>query len=401
MNRRKLPLLALAILLSALAAEAAEASWDVAANLDLEARYFVREPRWPGQASGDGNLSVAAAAGFRWRNQSGNQRAAIVPYARRDEADPERSLFDLREAYWALETDAFELLVGVNTVFWGVAESVHLVDIVNQTDAAADIDGEDKLGQPMLNLSAQRDWGLLSLYLLPYVRERTFAGSEGRLRAPLPVETGAAVFESGAGNEHVDLALRYSHYLGSVDIGLSYFRGTSREPRLLPDAAGTALVPHYDQIGQFGLDLQYTGNAWLWKLEAILREGYADSFAAAVGGFEYTFYQVAGSAADVGLLLEYQHDGRHDFEPLTIADNDVFVGARLALNDIQDTAMLAGFGHDTDTHESFVNVEAERRFGQNYVLEFRARAFAGAAPAAATHAIADDDYVELKLRRYF
>jgi hypothetical protein len=394
-------LLLLALLLPALVANADEASWDLGANVEMQSRFFTQDARWPGQESQAGQISLAATIELRWRNADDDQRASIIPYLRWDAEDEERSSLDLREAYWAWEAESFELLVGANTVFWGVTESVHLVDVLNQTDAVADIDGEDKLGQPMVNLAMQRDWGLLNFYVMPYFRERTFAGADGRLRTPLPVDTDRAQYESSAEEKHVDLALRYSHYVGDVDIGLSLFSGTSREPRLLPDADGTALLPHYDQINQFGVDLQYTHDAWLWKLESIVRDGYDDTFIAAVGGFEYTLYQVGESTADVGLLLEYQYDGRGEFEPLTIADNDVFAGARLALNDTQDTAVLAGVGYDVDTNEMFVNVEAERRLGEDYVLELRARAFSGARQDNPTYTLSRDDYLQLQLSRYF
>jgi len=394
-------LLLLALLLPALVANADEASWDLGANVEMQSRFFTQDARWPGQESQAGQISLAATVELRWRNADDDQRASIIPYLRWDAEDEERSLLDLREAYWAWEAESFELLVGANTVFWGVTESVHLVDVLNQTDAVADIDGEDKLGQPMVNLAMQRDWGLLNFYVMPYFRERTFAGTDGRFRTPLPVDTDRPQYESSAKEKHVDLALRYSHYVGDVDIGLSLFSGTSREPRLLPDADGTALLPYYDQINQFGVDLQYTRDAWLWKLESIVRDGYDDTFIAAVGGFEYTLYQVGESTADVGLLLEYQYDGRGEFEPLTIADNDVFAGARLALNDTQDTAVLAGVGYDVDTNEMFVNVEAERRLGEDYVLELRARAFSGARQDNPTYTLSRDDYLQLQLSRYF
>ena len=391
----------LALLSPTLVANANEASWDFAANVELQTRFFTQDARWPGQETADGQFSLAATAELRWRNSAGDQRASFIPYARWDEADDERTLVDLQEAYWAWEGDSLELLVGANTVFWGVTESVHLVDIINQTDAVADIDGEDKLGQPMINLEAQRDWGLLSLYVMPYFRDRTFAGSDGRFRTPLPVDTERAQYESSADENHIDVALRYSHYIGDVDIGVSLFSGTSREPRLLPNEDGTALLPYYDQIDQLGVDLQYTRDAWLWKLEAIVRDGYDDTFAAAVGGFEYTMYQVSDSSADIGILLEYQYDGRGDGEPLSIADNDVFVAARLALNDTQDTAVLAGVGYDVDTDETFVNIEADRRIGDNYVIELRARIFSGASRFDPTYALANDDYLQLQLSRYF
>ena len=75
-------------------------------------------------------------------------------------------------------------------------ESRHRVDYINQTDGVEDVDGEDKLGQPMLNLGLQRDWGDLNFFYLPYFRERTFPGTKGRLRAPLVVDTDRARYEA-------------------------------------------------------------------------------------------------------------------------------------------------------------------------------------------------------------
>ena len=73
-------------------------------------------------------------------------------------------------------------------------------------------------------------------------------------------------------------------------------------------------------------------------------------------------------------MLEYQYDGRNELEPITINDNDVFVGTRLALNDTQDTSVLAGLAYDVDTGETFLNIEAERRFGDDIAFELRVRA---------------------------
>jgi len=374
---------------------------DLSGSLELQARAFWHDPQWVGQDDQALQGSVISTTEFRWRNEEGNQRGSFIPYLRWDATDDERSLVDLNEAYWAFEGDDYEVLVGANTVFWGVTESVHLVDIINQADFAGDIDGEDKLGQPMVSLALQRDWGEISAFVMPYFRERTFAGVDGRFRPPVPVDTDNPLYESSDKESHVDLALRYSHYIGDVDIGLHAFSGTSREPRFVPAADGQSLLPVYDQIEQVGVDVQYTKEAWLWKLEAIARDGVSQSFAAAVGGFEYTLYQVSESSADVGLLLEYQYDGRDEFEPVTINDNDVFVGTRLALNDIQDTAVLAGVAYDVDTGETFINIEAERRFGDNWFGELRVRAFSGAEQGDTTYWLQKDDYVQFSLSRYF
>jgi hypothetical protein len=394
------PLLLLVLLLPAVV-WAADGSWDLATNVSVQSRYFVQDARWPGQESQAAQLSVEATAELRWRSPDRNRRVSVIPFLRWDAQDRERSLADLREAYWALEGDAYELLIGTNTVFWGVTESAHLVDIINQTDAVADVAGDQKLGQPMVSLSAQRDWGQLTAYVLPYFRERTFAGSDGRFRTALPVDTSRPQYESAQEQRHVDLALRYSHFIGDIDLGLSLFRGTSREPRLLPGASGESLQPYYDQIGQFGVDLQYTRNAWLWKLETMIRDGHADTFAAAVGGFEYTMYQVRDSAADMGILLEYQYDGRGALEPVTIRDNDLFLGTRLTLNDTQDTTLLAGAGYDIETGEKLISIKLERRIGQDMVVQLRARVFAGAERDDLTYAFGADDYMQLQVSRFF
>ena len=392
----------LAILFGALSMSPAHGGdMDISGSVELQARGFWQNPQWVGQDDRALQGAVISTTEVRWYNEGGNVRAAFIPYLRWDATDDERNLADLREAYWAFEGDDYELLVGANAVFWGVTESVHLVDIINQTDFAGDIDGEDKLGQMMVSLMLQRDWGEITGFVMPAFRERTFAGVDGRFRPPLPVDTDNALYESSDEETHVDFALRYSHYIGDIDIGLNVFSGTSREPRFVPAADGQSLLPVYDQIDQLGVAVQYTKEAWLWKLEAIARDGVTQSFAAAVGGFEYTFYQVSESTIDVGLLLEYQYDGRNEFEPVTIADNDVFVGTRLAFNDVQDTAVLAGLSYDTDTGETFINIEAERRFGDNWFAELRVRAFNGAAQVDATTWLQKDDYVQLSLARYF
>ncbi|MEM6512038.1 MAG: hypothetical protein AAF660_03410 [Pseudomonadota bacterium] len=377
-------------------------NWDKAANVELQTRLFTQDAAFPRQDDATLHASLSGELDLRWRGN--DARASIIGFVRLDSVDDERKLVDFRELYWAKEGDGFEVLVGLNTVFWGVTESVHLVDIINQTDFVSDIDGEDKLGQPMLNVEIQQDWGLLSVYLMPYFRERTFAGLDGRFRPPPELLLDDAQYESGSEQRNVDVALRYSHYFGDVDIGLSYFRGTSREPRFVPAdpvSPFAELVPFYDTISQVGADLQLTRDAWLWKLEAISRDARFGQIFAAVGGLEYTFYQVAESDADVGVLVEYQYDDRNALEPFTLADNDVFVGGRLAMNDIQDTALLAGLSYDTDTGETFYNVEGERRLGDDWFFEMRLRLFTGADPGDTSFFINRDDYLQLQITRFF
>ena len=386
------------LVMSAGAALAGE--WDFTGFAGMDGRAFWLDGHTPDE---DGNLdvSIMLQPEFYWRSDDGRQRVSMVAFARADSEDSERTHADLREAYWGVEVDDWDLIVGVNKIFWGVTESRHLVDVINQADLVEDIDQEDKLGQPMVNLNLQRDFGRFEFYAMPWFRERSFPGAHGRLGLPLPVDTDNPVYESADAERHLDLAFRYSHYLGNVDIGASVFEGTSREPRFVLAPEGDRLLPVYEQMTQAGVDLQYTSDAWLWKLEAIGRDTRSDAFMAAVGGFEYTFYGVADSATDIGVLVEYLYDGRNDDSPPTAFDNDVFLGTRIALNDASDSSILAGIAADVETREFFLSVEAERRFGDNLSVELRLRAFMNAEPGSALYALERDDYLQLRMSWYY
>lgn len=370
-------------------------------QLAAEARWFGASAAHPGQ-EGSG-LSLALQPEYYRAWDEGRQSVLFAPYLRLDSRDAERSHGDIRELAWIRASRDWELRLGIRKVFWGVTESQHLVDIINQTDLVENPDGEDKLGQPMVNLALIRDWGTLDLFLLPGFRERSFPGVEGRLRPPLPVDADQPVYESSREEKRVDLALRWSHYIGPLDIGLSHFHGTSREPRLLPglDGGGNAvLVPHYDLIHQTGLSLQYIGGDWLWKLETIRREGQGDTFTAAVGGFEYTRVGLRDSVVDLGLLLEYSFDDRGKVAPNPF-ENDLFLGTRWVFNDVDGTEVLAGLFLDLDHHGRLYNLEASRRIGNAWRVTAELRVWQAFPATDPLHAFQADDYLMLELARYF
>jgi hypothetical protein len=58
-------------------------------------------------------------------------------------------------------------------------------------------------------------------------------------------------------------------------------------------------------------------------------------------------------------------------------------------------------GYDLETSETYLNIEAERRLGEDTVLELRARFFTNADPSDTSYAIEKDDYLQLQLSRYF
>lgn len=364
-------------------------------EVGFELRSFSNDPLDPVQH--DSNASLYLQPGYYHDWDDDKQRFAFTPFLRVDQGDPERSHFDLREIFWRKSFSTMELSVGLKKVFWGVTESAHLVDIINQTDAVENVDTEDKLGQPMINLTFLRDWGTVDLFVLPWFRERTFSGREGRLRLPFYVDESQPRYESSAREKHIDAAIRWSHYFGDWDIGLAHFSGTSREPTLLFVSAGV-VVPYYEQIEQTSIDLQVTKGDWLWKLESFNRTGQGPSFQAMAAGFEYTLVGLFGTAIDLGLIAEYLRDNR---PAPTLSDRDLSTGFRLGFNDVQSTQLLAFAGIDLDNHERFVSIEGSRRIGQSWRLNLEARFFSNTRPGSLLHSLRQDDYLELSLARFF
>lgn len=373
--------------------------WDFAGTLSAELRVFPDNPLFSDQNDHAVSPSVAGEPEIVYEWNQNQDRLTLVPFARWDADDDERSHTDLREAHWLHIADSYDVLLGVGKIFWGVTESRHLVDIVNQTDGVEDIDGEDKLGQPMLRLNWLSEWGTFSAFVLPGFRERTFPADDARLRGALPIDGDNPTYESDDGDDHVDIAMRWAHTLGQWDIGVSYFDGTSREPLLRTGQRDgrTVLIPHYQLIDQTGIDIQYTGEATLWKLEMISRGGQGKRFFAAVGGIEYTFYSVAQSKADLGVLLEYQYDDRGPGAPPTTADDDIFLGARLTLNDVSDTTFLAGAIIDRHTHATFYSVEAERRISNHWKAELEGRFISNVPAEDILYQFRNDDFVTVRL----
>jgi len=369
--------------------------------VSAESRTYQKSPLFPEQHRE--YLSAAFNPEYYLEWSEGNQGLIIAPFFRVDQFDSERTHFDLREFIWRLSKRDFDLKVGIGKVFWGVTESQHLVDIINQTDQVESPDGEEKLGQPMINLTLITDWGFLDLFILPGFRERTFIGNEGRLRLPFLINTKTSQYESNAENRHVDFAARWTHSINIFDIGLSHFYGTSREPLLVPTGStnGSPIFsPRYDLINQTGLDLQASISGWLWKFEGIVRSGQQKRFSALTVGFEYTIVGIMDSDADLGVIAEYLYDDRGK-DATSIFENDLFAGARLSMNDVQSTALLAGVIFDDDSGSKLLRVEGSRRVGEDWVVELEIAGFYGAKSFDPIFSFRKDDYLELKLSKYF
>ncbi|MCG6863150.1 MAG: hypothetical protein LJE70_18045 [Chromatiaceae bacterium] len=405
-------------------------------ELSVEGRWFPSAALFPEQGNGGGSFALQPE--FRWRLPDGSRELSLVPFYRWDSMDTERTHFDVREALLRQSWGQWDLYAGLGQVFWGVAESNHLIDVINQTDSVEGPFTEEKLGQPMVRVARRLGSGKLDLFALPYFRQRTLVGTRGRYRFLIPFDNGEAGYESSDEQRHFDWSLRWSQTAGPVDWGIYWFQGTARVPEFQPEQQGNSLklLPYYPLIGQIGLDLQLTSGAWLWKLEALHRDGGLQDYSAAIGGFEYSLDEIQWWAGDVGLLAEYNYDSRESktvvpigLQEIALEDvdagnqipltsvlntfglpsrfsfvpwqNDLFLGTRLEFNDAGGTRALGGIFWDLEYRSWLVRLEASRRIGNDLRVSLNALVPGYIAEEDPLSSFRKDDMIQLEAKYFF
>jgi len=340
-------------------------------EVEGEYRYFYKDAQFNGQKSQFPALAFTPKYTVEW--DKGRESINFTGFVRFD-IDNKRSHWDVRELYYQKAKGKWELNIGLKKVYWGVTESNHLVDIINQTDQVESFDGEEKLGQPMVQFTwSTENFGSLDFFYLPYHRKREFSGAKGRLRFPVLLEKEAISYQSNAEEWRQDVAIRWSHYMGAFDVGVSHFYGNGREPLFEFNQQGE-INAFYPVINQTGVDLQVTHNAFLWKLESIYRTAKTQDFFAIVAGVEYTFSNIDSNGLDIGVIGEYLYDERDDLA-LNSLQNDLFIGSRIAFNDTKDTSILIGGILDLEKTSKIFSIEASRRIGTSWKAEIEARIF--------------------------
>lgn len=368
---------------------------DFTLKLNAEDRFFVHEGLYKGQKQN--YLSVAAQPEYTIRWHDGKFLFKASLFGRIDQHDLRRTHADIRELYLQMALGNHELSIGIEKVFWGVTEAEHLVNVINQTDIVEGFDGEEKLGQPMMNYSYLSALGTFSFYFMPYFRKPVYPGREGRLRTPFVIDDDMIAFESAREEYRPDVAFRWSHYVGKFDFGVSHFYGTSRQP-LVEDLEN--FQPIFAIVNQTGLDIQATTGPVLWKFESIFNNNNTIDYTALDVGFEYTLANVNSNGLDIGLLGEYLYDSRDELA-LSSMQNDLFVGTRLAFNNAQSTQLLAGAIIDLDHNTRLFSVEASRRMGESWKVELEGRFFSHVSSREFIHFNREDSFIKIAVNKYF
>jgi len=372
-------------------------------NIALSVTHFTSEADH--SATQENNASISGEVDLYLPLSDDDQSIVFTPFARLDEHDSKRTHVDIRELLYQHIGDEREFRIGLGKIFWGVAESRNPVDVVNQRDNVEGFSSDAKLGQPLVQLSWFRDNGSLDLFVLPGFHERTFAGPNGRPRASVQIDPDQVRYERSEGNRHVDFAARYSTAIEEWDLGFSAFHGTTRDPLLEPvfgsSFSDITLRPFYYQISQIGFDAQATLESWLLKFEWIHQQAdEVDNHMEFVSGFEYSFYGLGESDADLGVISEYLYDNRgsNATQPF---QNDLLLGFRLALNDEASSEALIGTIVDLDSDAVVLTAEASRRIGNSFKLSLEAAAWLNTSDDAGLDLFRNEDYLQAEIAWFF
>ena len=362
--------------------------------LESEIRLFPQAGLYPAQRRSypafGGELRLVGAL-------TGNaHRWAITGFSRGDLEDGHRSHLELREASWTWQPASWQMRAGMLVAFWGVTESNRLVDVVNQRDQREAPDMDAKLGQPGVAWTGSAAGGTLEIYALTFHRPRAFGRGSGRFSPP-PTFVSAPRYESAAGRRRVDWAARWSTRARALDVGLSHFWGTSREPGILDEAAPR---PRYAVMHQTGLDAQLTLGALLFKTEAILRDEDRHAIGAVTAGGEYVLGDVAGTGGDVVVFAELTLDERRA-RTLTGLDRDLFLAARWNPNDEAGTELTAGGTLDLAGGARVVRLEGGRRWAGSWRVIGEAHLIAGQRAPEFAYLMRRDSFVRAAVARHF
>ena len=93
------------------------AELQLSGSLGVESKWFPKSPQFASQLD-HYQPSVILDTEFRWQFDRKHQ-ITLIPFVDLDGQDHERTHFDLREAYWRHIGDKWDVLVGLNKVYWG------------------------------------------------------------------------------------------------------------------------------------------------------------------------------------------------------------------------------------------------------------------------------------------
>ncbi|MGP0172636.1 hypothetical protein ACSVIJ_12215 [Pseudomonas sp. NCHU5208] len=298
---------------------------------------------------------------WEWQAAPADGQQLDIELATRAGGAREQQAVDIRELSWSLAEDAWEVRSGLSRVFWGVTESRHLVDVINQVDLRFDPDGDVRLSQPLISLTHRSIGRTLTVFALPCYRPRPEALLLGD--PPYDGYDDARFTPIRCGSP--DHAIRAGFVHDSADIGVGYFNGHAREPFAGHSADDGG--DNYPDVRRYSIDVQWTEGPWLLKAEGLLQHSHHGEDRASVLGVEYSLPSLFAGPSELSLLYEHLEDTR--CASITLACGNM-LGVRWLANDVGGTSALLSLVQDRASGAKGFKIELSRRLNDTISISF-------------------------------
>ena len=243
---------------------------------------------------------------------------------------------------------------------------------------------------------------------MPEFHKPTQVGESGRLRLNLPTQNYNAIYEGGAGDKVPSWAIKWQNSINETDISFQFFRGTSRDGSTLPVIEDGKLkyFSGFERISQFGTFFQKIYGPLMFKFEGIKRNGQKNSeylrenYYSYITGVEYVNTRIFNKIWDLNLFAEYINDDRGS-SSTDIFQNDIFIGSRISLNNIDGTEINQAFTLDLDGNGNTGNFEVSSRFNESIRVIVEYNYYWSLKSADTLYSFRRDNYLGIKVTNYF
>lgn len=357
---------------------------------EVGVRYFQNDnPVKDYRASGFIKAEGKAETKFNGIEFSGEVFASI------DQHDNKRTYVDLRQASLGYDIGNVKISAGINTFFWGVSETINIVNTLNQIDFRESVDGKSKVGQAFVSLDMDVGSNTSQILFLPDFREVDYPERPG---SGIPISDNS-IYEDGAGNG--DFAARSQWSLDESEFAFNYFHGTRRDPYLTFNPDFNALNPLYIKTEYLAFDGVYFIGDITLKAEMKGGQELDEAFYAHNMGLEYVNYPEISSLQSLTWIFEHLYDDR-GLQAESFGQNDVFFGTKADFGAFGSSDLRVVVGVDLDYRSKNLDISLNHRISDYLKLKFRLIQFLDVSDEdPKLSLVQDEDFAELSFQYAF
>src|SRR3989338_1048816 len=278
--------------------------------------------------------------------------------------------FNLKRLNASYATENLRFLVGYDLLRWGKTTLYSPVDSINAIDYREDITGQQKRGQLIVSAKALDLFGgTAELVLVPNNQDDELP----EFTTGMPLRMAKIEPDRDQGGA----ALRYSKKIGGFHLGASAHDMVAHQRQVLgmqltPD--GVALLSSQPRARFVGFELQKDlSSALIFSADLAAgnnqlgRSSSWDDFHSYSLGLDYSLPFAFSDEHTANLVLEKHYDSRDALAP-TFYQDDWYLGATYALNDVSNTLVRAWVIQDSEYRTDIYTASLARQFLEGRAL---------------------------------